>query len=309
MELRQLKYFIAVAEELHFGHAAEKLHVTTSALSQQIQLLESELEVDLFNQSKRVNFRRVELTEAGVVFLEDAKKTIKQSEIAIQNARNAHKKEQIIRLGIFRNILPQRVERIMELFSTHFPNVKMSLLDYESGLIVQEAVNNNSVDIGLSLLPLKYPYLECAVYDKTYFGILMNKQHPLAIQPTIKLKELTQEKWLDYGRGVNAYNQKIEKACQEAGFSREANMQQVVPSIDLLKRWVDLNKGIAFMPLALDISKDENLVLKNIINDNGTPFTNIIIQNVLAYKKETATELIKSLVELVEKTYCPPLSI
>jgi DNA-binding transcriptional LysR family regulator len=303
MELRQLKYFIAVAEELHFGHAAEKLHVTTSALSQQIQLLESELEVDLFNQSKRVNFRRVELTEAGVVFLEDAKKTIKQSEIAIQNVRNAHKKERIVRLGIFRNILPQRVERIMELYSTHFPNVKMSLMDYESGLGVQEAVNNEAVDIGLTLLPLKFSYLDHAVYDETYFGILMNKSHPLAGRSAIKLKELAHDKWLDYGRGANAYNQQIEKACREAGFSREANIQQVVPSIDLLKRWVDLNKGIAFMPLALDISKDPNLVLKEIVNDDNTPFTTIMSQNVLAYKKETATVLIKSLVELVEKGY------
>jgi len=73
MELKQLKYFAGVAEALHFSNAAKKLYVSQSALSQQIQLLENELGVDLFKRRERVRLRKVELTEAGTVFLIEAK--------------------------------------------------------------------------------------------------------------------------------------------------------------------------------------------------------------------------------------------
>jgi DNA-binding transcriptional LysR family regulator len=302
MELRQLKYFIAVAEELHFGRAAEKLHVTASALSQQIHLLEGELKVDLFNQSKRLNFRRVELTEAGRVFLEEARKTIKQSEIAIEKTRNAHKKEVTIRFAVFKTILPERVERMMELFTTHFPDIKIKIVELASSNAVQDALHNDLVDLGLTVLPLKYPTLSSVIYSETHFGILMNKNHPLSLQPTIELKRLASEKWVDYGKEVNPYYDNMETACLEQGFSRENTITQVVPSIELLKRWVNLEKGIAFVPVSLDLSKEPNLVMKHLINADGTSFNQIPIQSVLAFNQGKSMGLVRELAQLVDKT-------
>jgi DNA-binding transcriptional LysR family regulator len=300
MELRQLKYFIGIAEELHFGRAAEKLNVTPSALSQQIQLLEGELGVDLFDQAKRLNFRRVELTEAGIVFLEEAIKTIKQSEKAIEKARNAHKKEVIIRFGVFKTILPERVESMMELFTKHFPTIKIKIIELPSSNLVQESIHNDGVDLGLTVLPLNYNTLDCVVYNETYFGILMHKNHALNPKTTVKLDELMNEKWVDYGKEVNPFYDQIEAACRIENFSRENNITQVVPSIELLKRWINSEKGIAFVPMSLDLSKEPNLMIKPITNADGTPFKNIVIQSGLVSKKEKSIELVNKLVQLVK---------
>jgi DNA-binding transcriptional LysR family regulator len=303
MELRQLKYFIAIAEELHFGRAAEKMHVTASALSQQIHLLEGELKVDLFNQSKRVNFRRVELTEAGSVFLEEARKTINQSELAIEKARNAHKNELIITFGVFKTILPERVEHMMELFTTHFPDIKIKIVELASSNSVQDALHNDLLDVGLTVLPLKYNTLDKVIYSETYFGILMHKNHSLALQSSIKLDNLTNEKWVDYGKEVNPFYDELEIACKEQGFSRENAIIQIVPSIELLKRWVNSEKGIAFVPVSLDLSKEPNLTIKPMVNAEGLPFQSIVIQSGFVFKMANPMNLVHKLVELVKQRF------
>jgi len=85
IELRHLRYFIAVAKELHFGHAAEKLHMAQPPLSQQIRQLKDELGFQLFHRTKR----SVKLTEAGVVFLAESRQLLQQLEQAVQTGRKA----------------------------------------------------------------------------------------------------------------------------------------------------------------------------------------------------------------------------
>ena len=85
MELRQLRYFVAVAEELHFRRAAERLHVAQPAVSEQVRKLELDLGVQLFERTQR----SVSLTDAGVALLEEARRVLRQTEVARQAARGA----------------------------------------------------------------------------------------------------------------------------------------------------------------------------------------------------------------------------
>ncbi|GAB2575885.1 LysR family transcriptional regulator [Spirosoma areae] len=309
MELRQLKYFISVAEELHFGRAAQRLFISQPALSQQIKLLEAELGVDLFDAIKRTQWHKVELTDAGAIFLLEAKRILQLSEKAIRNVRQAGAKQQVVTLGVFKLILPERIMGMLELFSTHFPTVDIKLVELPNTVQVQEWVANDRVDLGMTVLPLVCEGLTATPYAEADYMILMNRDHPLATQQAVRLEQLQHEKWIDHGREAGLFFGQIEEICRQANVNRESNIVQIVPSFDLLKSMVRLGKGIAFIPASLDLQQEPHLLSMPILNADGTPFKQIVIQHVLIHKSDQPAPLAQALSELVKlqvsTTYTP----
>ena len=303
MELRQLKYFARVAEELHFGQAAKKLFVTQSALSQQIKLLELELGAELFVGIKRTKWHIVELTEVGALFLVDVQRILQLSEKAIHNVQQAMAKQQVITLGVFKFILPERIIEMLELFSTHFPTIDIKLVELTNTIEVQEWVANDRIDLGLTVLPLVGKGISAIPYAQADYTILMNRNHPLATQKGVRLEQIQHEKWIDVGQVAGVFFVQAEEICRLANIDRSGNIVQQVPSFDLLKSMVRLGKGIAFIPASLDLRTDPDLLSMPIVNADGTLFKQVVIRHVLVHRSERTKPLVQALSGLVKSTY------
>ena len=300
MELRQLRYFAGVAEELHFGNSAKKLFVSQPALSQQIRLLEGELGVELFVGIKRTQLHKVELTEAGKVFLVEVKRILQLSEKAIQKVRQVGAKQQVITLGVFKLILPERVMGMLELFSTHFPLIEIKLVELPNPVQVQQSVINEQIELGLSVLPLVYEGISANQYTESDYMILMNRQNRLSTQKAVTLAQLKKEKWIDHGPEAGLFYGQLEEVCRKAGFNRESNIAHYVPSFDLLKSMVRSGKGIAFIPASLDLNQEADLTAMPIINADGTPFKEIVIRHDLKNKSDQPSPLVQALSGLLK---------
>ncbi len=298
MELKQLKYFAGVAEALHFSNAAKKLYVSQSALSQQIQLLENELGVDLFKRRERVRLRKVELTEAGTVFLIEAKQILLMCDKAVETARRigSHKKE--FRFGIFKTFLKERVE-LIEIFKSNFPEVNLKIIELDLHWDVQKALNEDRLDVGFTFMPLRHNDLSFKSFRSDHHSILMPHNHKLAQEDFIHLSDLKNEKWIVIGNMVNPVFEELESACVAAGFSRKDSIVQSVNSLELAFSLVGLGLGIAFVPAFIETDTNPKLVKKRILNADKTPFTAVDVDLGIAYKTKTSNPLAIAYVGLI----------
>src|SRR5437764_2755099 len=160
MELRHLRYFVAVAEDLNFRRAAERLHLAQPALSAQIKSLEDELEVRLLER----NTRSVKLTAAGRVFLEEARTVLAAASQAAHRARKAeHGLVGTLRLGVIAAVANVWLARILRGFHQRFPGVQLSLFDLTSPEQLQR-LHTGDLDAGLLRPPVSFPELDCRFF-------------------------------------------------------------------------------------------------------------------------------------------------
>jgi DNA-binding transcriptional LysR family regulator len=164
---------------------------------------------------------------------------------------------------------------------------------------VQKALIEGQIDIGFTFLPVKNKDLTAKIYLKGTLSIILPHTHPSVKKPFLTLNDLQNEKWIEIDKSTNPVIDRIELACQEAGFSRELTIVQVVTGLELMYSLVSLGIGIAFGPSFLDLTKEPNLVLKPLFNVDKTPFNAIEVSLALAYKTDNASPLILALMGLI----------
>ena len=201
MELRQFRYFIAVAEERHFGRAAARLHIAQPGLSQQIKALERSLDAPLLIR----NPRGVELTAAGRVFLDQARLAVEVAERAAASASLAARgKTGLLRVGAPIFGMPPAGEAVMRTFADRFPDVELEVHpDLHPHLI--DGVSNHSLDVAVVLFPFKAGdppprYLPLSMLELV---AVVPKGHRLAKLERIPPAELLDEPFLDWPRSIN----------------------------------------------------------------------------------------------------------
>jgi DNA-binding transcriptional LysR family regulator len=141
MELRHLRYFVAVAEELHFRRAAERLYVAQPAVSEQIRKLEAQLGVRLFDRTHR----SVSLTQAGSALLVEARRVLHQAEIARRAARDAHDSAgSMLRIGYVPDALPASVPRALQELASAGPRLDVSLEAGDTNQLIQSVRDRGS---------------------------------------------------------------------------------------------------------------------------------------------------------------------
>lgn len=199
MELRLVRYFIAVAEYLNFSKAAQQLHIAQPPLSRQIHQLEEELGVELFVRDKR----RVELTKAGRAFLEEARKLVVQAGHATEAARHAQKGESgVVRIGIASG-LGGAVSTVVVEHLKRFPAIDIECKDIFS-THQNEALRKGEIDVGFLRPPVDQVNLDCELLFEERFIVILPKEHRLAKFKSLKLKDIADEPLIMFNRGFSS---------------------------------------------------------------------------------------------------------
>jgi DNA-binding transcriptional LysR family regulator len=190
MELRQLRYFVAVAEELHFRRAAERLHISQPPLSQQIAALEEELGVRLLERTRR----RVELTAAGEAFLRDARATLAELDVAVSTARAIDAgQEGVLRVGFVGSALLSIVPATVQRFRRTRPGAEIELRE-RSTVEQLRAVSTGLVDVGLVRPPIEADEtLHTEVVRRERTVAALPEGHPLAGLRRVPMRRLAAE--------------------------------------------------------------------------------------------------------------------
>lgn len=218
MELRHIRYFAAVAEELHFAQAAERLHITPPSLTQQIQALEAELGVRLLDRTRR----RVKLTDAGKRFLEEAQKTLRQAELAEQVGKQAGRGELgRIEIGYMTSsAISGAVVRILRDYHGKYPGIDPRLYRIDTPHQFEYLIEGR-LDVGFIRPPERYPVgLSGLNLGKYSIVLAVPEDHRLARQQVVKCDTLAQEKFiLPNVETEIGYGSYIQVIADRGGFS------------------------------------------------------------------------------------------
>lgn len=284
MELRQLKYFLEVAKELHFGRAAENLCISQPALTKQINLIEQELGVELFDKSKRQLHKKVELTEAGLFLLKDASRFTEQFDRMLENTKKLGSKAKQINLGFYRLLPKSKVIELTQKVQEWYPDSPIKLVEYNTAEGVQEGLIRDDIALGITHFPLLFSNLSPRYTESNCLKVLLSSKHPLANYKKIKIEQLRNERWIEVQRNLYTLYDEVERRCKTAGFHREPQIVQEVSSTELLVGLVGMGMGVALVSSSLPITGD-SVVLKDLTFSDNPTYATFEITHAIVCKK------------------------
>ena len=188
VEIKHLRSFVTLAEELHFGRAAQRLSIVQPALSMQIKMLEEELGVRLFERNRH----SVALTEVGSLFLPEARATLYQSAHAADVARACGRGEiGRVRFGFVSSVLPELLPRLIRSLHARFPRIELELKDMP-GPDQAVALKSGQLDFGLMRLPAAIPGIHTREVLQESFIVALPGDHPLVTCASLRPTDLSQ---------------------------------------------------------------------------------------------------------------------
>jgi DNA-binding transcriptional LysR family regulator len=288
MQLRHLRYFVAVADELHFGRAAARVRVAQPALSRQIRALEEEIGLRLFERDRR----RVALTAAGASFLEEARFLLAHVERAVEAARRADRGELgSLRIGYVPAVVGTGLPEIVRAFRRRFPGVAVHLQEMNPAMQV-EALLGERVDVGFVRGPIHEPALAAQTVLEEPLLAALPSGHRLGRHKRLRLVMLASEPFVlqARSRGPGSHDQ-ILAICRSAGFS--PRVVQEGSQFDVLNL-VASGAGVAIVPASLRTIRRAGVLYRQL---NERPMTRLD----MVWRKNAASPVLREFLEEVRR--------
>ncbi len=215
MELRDLRYFVAVADHQHFTRAAMALGIAQPSLSQQIRKLERELGVELFHRTKR----SVQMTPAGRAVLAEARSVLSQADVTSGVARLAASGEMgELTIGFIESVVFTGLPQMIGSFQESHPKVTLKLIEMSTVEQVA-ALRTHAIDVGLIRTPIAGDDIETETLFSEPLVVALPRKHPLAARASIPLRALRDEKLILYaGPRARRLRDEIMTLCHQVGF-------------------------------------------------------------------------------------------
>lgn len=291
MDIKSLRYFTAVAETLHFGEAATRLHIAQPVLSQTISRLEKELGTTLLNRTTR----KVELTEAGAYLNQEARRVLADVDAMVDGVRNiANGSAGIIRIGFTGTTGFAQLARIKQAVTEALPNIT---LEVHTDLLTPaqlEQIHNGHLDMGILRGNTTDPALETYPLGTERLVAAMPEGHPLAapdIEP--ELKDFAGENFIAFGDPRSNVNARGVASCHAAGFT--PHIAHTAPGTAGLLALVAAGAGVAFIPESVQALRPQGVVFKTV---PGTLPTDLA----LVTRAGTSSPVIKHVIQALVST-------
>ena len=293
MELRHLRYFVAVAEELSFRKAAQRLNVSRPALSKQIKDLENEIAVKLLSRDTV----SVSLTKAGEIFLSDVQKLLIQTEQAIERANEAQSGHRgKLRIGSVGIIATDFLPRTLKIFHQKYPSVDVEFVEMLPAEQL-DALASGKIDIGFAYGTevANMPNLRSLCVIQSVFGIAISRQHPLKDREQVTLKDLRWETLLCLGGdGKSSHWEAICRIYAAAG--TKLNKHRKIEGFDTMVTLIAADQGVSLLPHVLDLA-NQDVVIIPITSD----CLNLDFHMWAVWQRNSVSHHVKHFVQLLEE--------
>ena len=295
IDLRHLRYFLAVAEELHFGHAALRLHMAQPPLSQQIRALEAEIGHPLFIRSSR----SVKLTPAGKALMDRARRTLLKVDDDVEAVRRVARGEVgELHVGFVGSAMLTSLPAILGKYRRLYPRVRLRLDEFHTSQLI-EAMLDGSIDVSLAR-DTGTPeglIVERAMVEP--FIAVVPKGHPLARRRSIPIAQLRDEPFVFFPRSAGSYAwENTIRLCEQHGF--RPNIVQEAPQWLTIVRLVGAGLGVTIMPASVGKIVSPAVVCRKLSPSGGGTSIDLV------YRTDQTSPLVKAFVTLSRNSLRAP---
>jgi len=294
MELRHLRYFVAVSESLHFGEAASKLGISQPSLSQQIRQLEDELQTSLLRRTKR----RVELTEAGDLFLNEARDILARADRAAVNARRIGRHGGgELRVGVGYCMDQLALAKAVSRFSAAHPHVRVELQTMSVMRQLAE-LRDERLDVALVRYPPTDGTLDSEALHTEQLIVAVPPRHRLAGKDKVSLASLAHEGFVLTSREhVPVYHDIVLRTCRQAGFV--PNALHEVDHLSMLMGFIGAGCGVGLVPAFLERTRPRRVAFAS-LRPSSFP-----LQTVAAWRRDQSSDQMREFVAVVRQSLLP----